>query len=953
MDNYRGICLLQIISRLVARIAAKRLTKHVEENQIIATEQWGFRPNRSAVDALFVMSRVMIDGARHADEDPIILDMMDIKKAYPNCSRNAMDKALELVGVPPRLRNIVMKLDSLTLYKCRSKVGLSESYTTLRGTREGCPAAPIKFNILHHVATRELRKRWSQEGLGGKVIVESFNEDVIWPSNAGMTRTKIDKIQSELRNSEDSLENVGYADDTTIITRVSESEARRKTTYDVFEGWGHAIHPDKWQRVWASNKELPKKRRLKGKQRPQITDIEENAKSLGCYLEADGGYRREQNYRCSRAGAIWLKLKKQIEKVQISNKTKGRLLRASVISALLYGVETRGPSAKHVKKMQILISGYERRLALGPSGGKKDMIGKYTQTDIRTMLGTISIQLEIDIRMIRYVGHIARLPKDRWEYKLLFGRVRPSNETCRNIGKDNWWEQIRKLVQEVMAHHQNPNMPWYEAAKDRVAWRITQKKWKDHRIEAERKDTQAARQNKWDLVAPCFESAFVLDKIWKKNAGPTGAGTSLEGQPVQWLKQVILAGGVSSKGWVERTPVEWKTYFEQESEKAWLKAEGIKVRRKVVGKAWAAFDGTLPTDDHKVPTKRIIRKMKVENGPQPIAPPPVPPAFHEEIMKRRRLKGKQPCTVRPANAETEESSDGFVTCNKCKLRVKQISLTQHDKLYCPLRESAAEPLTRQGRKILRPVPPKTESESKAAPSHTDIESKPKAPYNHIRWCEPLPPKARNATSLPSDTGTSIPKAAKRTSQAPAPQTPMGGCWGGCARCNQCGGCRRRICNGGCTGCIKCTKCRTWGRLLESQDKNACEAQSEAVKLEPVIKRKPKDPGNVAKAAFIAARPKDAKAGSTPCPYCKEWLPHYHQEGCSKMPYDIWITALKTRNVSKYGEQVVDRWSIQCQHCGSPFPSPASKRVHLSGCERRRNEAGLALNTYPVIRDTFV
>ena len=147
LDNYRGICLLQVISRLVARIGARRLTAHVEKNNIIATEQWGFRPNRSATDALFVMSRIVSNGARQSDPDPVVLDMMDIKKAYPNCSRNAMDKALEVVGVPARLRNLMAKLDALTSYRCRSLVGLSNQYSTLRGCKEGCPADPIKFNF--------------------------------------------------------------------------------------------------------------------------------------------------------------------------------------------------------------------------------------------------------------------------------------------------------------------------------------------------------------------------------------------------------------------------------------------------------------------------------------------------------------------------------------------------------------------------------------------------------------------------------------------------------------------------------------------------------------------------------------------------------------------------------------------------------------------------------------
>ena len=111
LDNYRGICLLQIISRLIARIAARRLSEHLESNKIISGEQWGFRPYRSSVDALFVMSRLMADASRYVDDDPLMMDMMDIKKAYPNASRNAMDKALELAGVPDKLRNMMQKLE--------------------------------------------------------------------------------------------------------------------------------------------------------------------------------------------------------------------------------------------------------------------------------------------------------------------------------------------------------------------------------------------------------------------------------------------------------------------------------------------------------------------------------------------------------------------------------------------------------------------------------------------------------------------------------------------------------------------------------------------------------------------------------------------------------------------------------------------------------------------------
>ena len=223
LDNYRGICLLQIISRLVARIAAKRVSKHLEVNDIIATEQWGFRPNRSSTDALFVMSRLVAEAARMDDPDPVILDMMDIKKAYPHCSRNAMDRAMELVGIPPRLRNMLAKLDSHTEYQCKTNMGESEPYTNKRGTREGCPAAPVKFNILHHVATLQVRKAWEEKGLNGSVKVEIMEPKDVCKFDGWKSRGQLEKAGAAPAKSTASLDVVGYADDTTIISRLSQS----------------------------------------------------------------------------------------------------------------------------------------------------------------------------------------------------------------------------------------------------------------------------------------------------------------------------------------------------------------------------------------------------------------------------------------------------------------------------------------------------------------------------------------------------------------------------------------------------------------------------------------------------------------------------------------------------------------------------------------------------------
>ena len=144
------------------------------------------------------------------------------------------------------------------------------------------------------------------------------------------------------------------------------------------------------------------------------------------------------------------------------------------------------------------------------------------------------------------------------------------------------------------------------------------------------------------------------------------------------------------------------------------------------------------------------------------------------------------------------------------------------------------------------------------------------PDVHVRWAAPLIQPKRNSSSIPGDRGEVVAKNSRGKSQAPPPPHAVFGCYGSCARCNQCYQCRMRKCNGTCTGCRKCVKCREWGRRLAENESVAVATQAEQEILPEVVKRKASDPGNIAKQAaaakVAAARPKSAAPGSKLCPY---------------------------------------------------------------------------------------
>eukprot|EP00971_Amphidinium_carterae_P053360 1051085-Amphidinium_carterae.1 len=79
-NNYRGITLLSVGAKLIARVVASRLRDWAEG--FLGEHQMGFRPGRSVDDALQVTRRIVeeVAGAHELDTAGIELAFHDIEK---------------------------------------------------------------------------------------------------------------------------------------------------------------------------------------------------------------------------------------------------------------------------------------------------------------------------------------------------------------------------------------------------------------------------------------------------------------------------------------------------------------------------------------------------------------------------------------------------------------------------------------------------------------------------------------------------------------------------------------------------------------------------------------------------------------------------------------------------------------------------------------------------------
>ena len=58
-ENYRGISLQSVLSKLFASILSKRLKTWCEIKNVIGEEQAGFRPSRSTIDNIFCLKTIV------------------------------------------------------------------------------------------------------------------------------------------------------------------------------------------------------------------------------------------------------------------------------------------------------------------------------------------------------------------------------------------------------------------------------------------------------------------------------------------------------------------------------------------------------------------------------------------------------------------------------------------------------------------------------------------------------------------------------------------------------------------------------------------------------------------------------------------------------------------------------------------------------------------------------
>lgn len=446
LDNYRGICLLSILSRVVGRVAASRLRDWAEVADAFIATQWGFRPGRGTNDVV-LLARMLLEVAAQSGQEvndlanALVLLLFDIKKAYPNLSRSLAWEVLRRLRIPEAFIQVLQGLHESTQYAVRTGMGDSAVYELARGLREGCPTSCVLYNLVHNVALWLLLHK------------QTFNSGVAIASRIPrpLPRSREEPPDDEMLQM--ILKVIGFADDTTTPTRYLEAEATERGVRELFASLGETVHPGKTERIRAQpwSQDAP-------------PGFVKSVRLVGGWLDCDGGAREDTSRRIKAARLVWRKVWKQLPRLGLSDKVKGRVLEATVVACLLYCSEVRAFTQKDLTAYRCLLNSITRGVTYKRSrGGLRAMRGHQTMTDLRLELGMEDVEVYIVKRQLAYLGHVARYPVSRPERLALGLWLQPESaqptlpQAARRLTlRDQLWQR----VQELMRHSGKDEATW-------------------------------------------------------------------------------------------------------------------------------------------------------------------------------------------------------------------------------------------------------------------------------------------------------------------------------------------------------------------------------------------------------------------------------------------------------------------------------------------------------------
>ena len=489
--NYRGVCLLAMGSRILARVIARRLGWWSEHLGLLDENQAGFRRGRSTADVTQMMVRIeedVSDMKRRVQEYGRVMDedewpvarLLDLRKAYPRVNRPALWSLLERYGLNGECMNVIVDLHESTEYKVRANDGMSEAWMPVRGLREGCSTSPVLFNVYHQAVMRqveEARRARGSEGVIWKWVPGgSFAGGRVW-EKGGAEAVSV------------SLSSALFADDTSLLGKKGDMDEDVRVTKEVMSKWEESDNADK-------------------------EEVLEFGTNEGANVRVLGSWMGEEdiNHRKRRAGMLWGRVKVWLKGTCLSKRWQARVVEACVESSLLYDCQARVWYKRDMRKLQQWMDRCYRYVWSDRNGEPLRQMEErgVNMQDVRNRLGVKSVRWKIEKRVLERIGHVMRMGNERmtkamvlgWYEKLegcekMRGKKKKTILYWKKMMKEaGWdWTDVERLV--------NDRKGWKSMIRERMGHLDTWERQHGHEYEWKENEERLVRNERVEYDLEC------------------------------------------------------------------------------------------------------------------------------------------------------------------------------------------------------------------------------------------------------------------------------------------------------------------------------------------------------------------------------------------------------------------------------------------------------------------
>jgi hypothetical protein len=457
--NWRGICLLDVASKIFSSLLVRRMQIVMEEEGM--EEQAGFRQLRGTIDGMFAASMGLQKRKEHNLETWALF--IDLVKAFDSVSREALFAVLRRFGLPDHFVNVVIRLHE----KAKIKVKVGEVECELEssiGVRQGSCEGPVLFLF----------------------IMQAAMETMKWPVPKPEFRTRANGVtmgeKSGRKRGATSFDFwlSLFADDCAIFFNSrADLITGSSYLYNHLRKFGLLMH--------VGNGAVPSKTEAMYFPPPRVEysaadtsridvcdpsgapvgfiDFTREFKYLGSIVHYSLSSEADVDKRIKSATAAFGALKNVFTNRHLDLKLKGRIYVALCLSILLYGSEVWSLREDLLSRLR---SFHHRCVRTMCRINIAHTIRHHISTSsLLARLGIEPLETYYHRRLLRWAGHVSRMPLNRLPRMLLTGWV--ANPRPLGCPQMTWGRTLKKALS-------SNGLPtdfaaWQQLAADRCTWR--------------------------------------------------------------------------------------------------------------------------------------------------------------------------------------------------------------------------------------------------------------------------------------------------------------------------------------------------------------------------------------------------------------------------------------------------------------------------------------------------